>query len=158
LSVEELEDRTVPSATLVATLSAPPTATAGSSLVSHVTLTNIGPGTAANVNLDNTLPSGITLLSQVQVSGPAFTLGTNSGAPHDTISSLANGVRNHLTPDRSLRTLIVPRSAARGLHPASLPRLHVQSRPGSIRTCHSPDARMPSWRQISDQSVVRLPP
>jgi hypothetical protein len=88
LRLEQLEDRTVPSASLSVSLSAPATAIAASRMTLTLTITNTGIDDSTGVQLNC---SGATVVSQTQVSGPAFTLGITSGAAHDTIATLAHG-------------------------------------------------------------------
>src|SRR5689334_21504402 len=78
-AVEQLEDRTMPSATLGLAVSAPTTALAGTNVSLAVTLNSTGPNAAQGVSLTDLLPSGTTFVSQTQVSGPTFTLAQSGG-------------------------------------------------------------------------------
>src|SRR5262249_50725240 len=61
-------------ADLGVTISAPATVTAGDTVVYTINVTNSGPSDAQNVVLADSLPAGLTLVSQSQPFGPAFTL------------------------------------------------------------------------------------
>jgi uncharacterized repeat protein (TIGR01451 family) len=91
LSLEVLEDRVVPSSTLQLEVSAPAALVAGSQMVSTLTVTNAGPDPASGLTLTYQWPSGTSFVSQRELSGPAFSLGTVSGAASDTIGTLASG-------------------------------------------------------------------
>ncbi|HKI38526.1 MAG TPA: hypothetical protein VKA46_42150, partial [Gemmataceae bacterium] len=93
LRIEELEDRLTPSTTLNLTLTGPTYAVPGSNATYVVTLANTdnNNNAAANVILGDGLPSGTTLASQTQVSGPSLSLGTFVGNPYDTIATLPAG-------------------------------------------------------------------
>src|SRR5437016_5646838 len=69
LFVERLEDRAVPSATVGVGLSGPSVVTAGSNVTYTVMVGNAGPDDAQNFSLSDTLPSGVTFVSQAQNSG-----------------------------------------------------------------------------------------
>jgi uncharacterized repeat protein (TIGR01451 family) len=79
------------SADLVVTQTAPASLPAGSYVTYNITVTNNGPQPAQNVTLSDSLPSGLTLLTQSQLSGPAFTLNQSSSAVNETLGSRASG-------------------------------------------------------------------
>jgi uncharacterized repeat protein (TIGR01451 family) len=70
--IEQLETRELLSATATVSLSAPSTVVAGNNLTYTLQLTNSGPDALANVTLGDTLPSGVTFVSQTQTSGPTL--------------------------------------------------------------------------------------
>lgn len=61
------------SADLAVAKSGPATATAGTNVTYTITLTNLGPSTAANVSLVDTFPTGVTYVSSSQPTGATFT-------------------------------------------------------------------------------------
>ncbi|HYC93409.1 MAG TPA: IPTL-CTERM sorting domain-containing protein [Thermoanaerobaculia bacterium] len=61
------------SADLAVAKSGPAAATAGTNVTYTVTLTNLGPSTAANVSLVDTFPAGVTYVSSSQTTGAPFT-------------------------------------------------------------------------------------
>jgi uncharacterized repeat protein (TIGR01451 family) len=73
------------------TQTGPSTAAPGTDLTYAITVSNNGPDPALNTTLTDTLPTGLTLVSQTQTSGPSFTLGSSSGTLTDTYSALASG-------------------------------------------------------------------
>jgi uncharacterized repeat protein (TIGR01451 family) len=100
----------VDSADLTVVKTGPTTVTAGTDVTYTLTLTNNGPSNAQNVNLTDTLPSGLSRIIQFQTSGPdlftdtsgnniaSWTIGTMGAGNTDTFeviasapSSLANG-------------------------------------------------------------------
>jgi len=91
LRLEPLEDRTLPSTTLNLTLTGPTYAAPGSNATYVVTLANTGSNAAANVIFGDAPPSGTTLASQTQASGPSLSLGTFGGNAYDTIATLPAG-------------------------------------------------------------------
>jgi uncharacterized repeat protein (TIGR01451 family) len=86
--VEGLEDRVVLDATVNVSVSAPATVVAGNNLSYTLSLTNSGPDPILNATLSDSLPSGVTFVSQTQTSGPAFTLSGGSTGTDDSISSM----------------------------------------------------------------------
>jgi uncharacterized repeat protein (TIGR01451 family) len=89
--VEPLEDRVLLStADLQLTLRVRGSATPGSAVPYTLTVLNLGPDTAQAVSVLDNLPSGLTFLSQSQVSGPAFTLSNSGNQVNDSIASLAS--------------------------------------------------------------------
>jgi uncharacterized repeat protein (TIGR01451 family) len=91
--IEVLEDRVMldAAANLQVMQTAAPKVLAGDNIAYLVTVTNIGPNAAQNVVLNDTLPSGTTLVSQSQTSGPSFTLGNNGNTVADTLAALLAG-------------------------------------------------------------------
>ena len=65
---------TAPGADLSVTKTAPGTVVQGANLVYTLTVSNAGPGDAANALLSDPLPAGTTFVSAAQTSGPAATL------------------------------------------------------------------------------------
>jgi uncharacterized repeat protein (TIGR01451 family) len=65
----------------------------GTNATYTITVSNTGPSDAQNVVLADTLPAGETLVSQTEISGPAFTLTGAAGGSSisDSIATLANG-------------------------------------------------------------------
>jgi uncharacterized repeat protein (TIGR01451 family) len=60
----------------------PATITAGTSATYTITLTNLGPSDSQNVNLTDTLPAGLIVVSEFQLSGPdVFTNTTTDNTP-----------------------------------------------------------------------------
>ena len=90
LCVEQFEPRIVPAPLLHLSITGPASATAGSVVTYEETLTVSG-GTVTSVNLQNTLPTNVTYVQQVQKSGTTLTLSHSGGSTSDTISSLPNG-------------------------------------------------------------------
>ncbi|HEX4144189.1 MAG TPA: choice-of-anchor tandem repeat GloVer-containing protein [Pirellulales bacterium] len=76
---------------LAVTNSAPLTVNAGQDLSYAIILANNGPSDAAAVSLSDLLPSGETLISQTQTSGPAFTLAASGNQVNDTLATLPSG-------------------------------------------------------------------
>lgn len=89
--VEQLEDRRLPSAMLNLVMSGPPTAFPGTKVTYMVMLSSTGPNAAQGVSLTDVLPSGTTLVSQNQTSGPTFTLAQSGGTVTDSIATMAAG-------------------------------------------------------------------
>jgi len=87
---------TVSNAELAVVKSGPASVTAGQTISYTITATNNGPDTAGNVNLTDILPSGTTLASFTQNTGPAFFCAApppgSSGTVQCTINTLASGV------------------------------------------------------------------
>ncbi len=80
------------SADVSVTNSAPPIALKGGVFAYALTVTNNGPSDAQSVSLSDTLPSGLTYVSQSQVSGSdSFTLSNSGSAVSDTLSTLPAG-------------------------------------------------------------------
>jgi uncharacterized repeat protein (TIGR01451 family) len=67
---------------------APSSVSTGGTATYVVTVTNSGPGAAANVSLVDLLPAGVTFVSQTQTSGPAFTLSNTATQVTNTVASL----------------------------------------------------------------------
>ncbi len=67
------------------------TAAPGGIATYTITITNNGPATASNVALADAFPSGLTVLSQTQVSGLGLTLTNTSAQISDTIASMPSG-------------------------------------------------------------------
>jgi uncharacterized repeat protein (TIGR01451 family) len=84
--IESLEDRLSPA--LLAILSGPSTATAGSDLTYTLRVSNAGTTAAQNVTITDALPSGESFVSQTQTSGPTVTLGNSGNTVSDTLASL----------------------------------------------------------------------
>ena len=80
----------MPAPLLHLSITGPASATAGSVVTYEETLTVSG-GTVTSVNLQNTLPTNVTYVQQVQKSGTTLTLSHSGGSTSDTISSLPNG-------------------------------------------------------------------
>jgi uncharacterized repeat protein (TIGR01451 family) len=78
-------------ADLQAGKSASATVVAGTQMTYTISVSNAGPSDAQNVVLSDTLPGGTTYFSQIQLTGPAFTLSHLGNAVTDTISTLASG-------------------------------------------------------------------
>ncbi len=72
LQLEGLEDRTVPSTTLIVAQTAPTAAMIGQDFDYSVTLSNTGLNPAANVSLGINYAAGSDYVSQSQTSGPSF--------------------------------------------------------------------------------------
>src|ERR1700722_14496244 len=89
LKLEHLEDRTMPALTIGAT--APTTGLPRTDISYIATIGNSGSSALSSVEMDDTVPSYMTFLSQKQVSGPTFTLSNSGASISDTISSLAAG-------------------------------------------------------------------
>jgi len=64
---------------------------AGQNITYTITVTNSGPSDAAGVSLADTFPPGLTFVSQVQNSGPAFVLTNTATSISDTLASFAAG-------------------------------------------------------------------
>src|SRR5262249_22531150 len=62
-----------------------------------ITVVNNGFSDAQSVTLSDTLPTGETLVSQSQTSGPAFTPGGSGNSINDTIATLAAGASASFT-------------------------------------------------------------
>jgi len=83
-------------ADLRATKTGPSSAAAGSDVSFNVVVFNGGPDDATNVTLKDALPPGMTFVSSIQNSGPAFSCstpapGASSGEISCTIATLPNG-------------------------------------------------------------------
>ncbi len=70
---------------------APAAVAPGGALTYTITVTNAGPSDAADVALEDTLPAGVTFVSQSQVSGPTFNLSNTTGSIDNTINPLPAG-------------------------------------------------------------------
>jgi uncharacterized repeat protein (TIGR01451 family) len=86
-------------ADLAVTKTGPASTIAGDpgNLTYTITLTNNGPSDAQSVALADALPTGETLVSQTQTSGPAFTPGGSGNTINDTITTLAAGASASFT-------------------------------------------------------------
>jgi uncharacterized repeat protein (TIGR01451 family) len=73
------------------------TALAGGSIAYTINVTNSGTIDATNVSLTDTLPASVSFGSQVQASGPSFTLNHTGNTVADTIDTLAVGASATLT-------------------------------------------------------------
>ncbi len=91
LRVELLEDRSLPSTTLMLSLTAPATIAPGGAIDYVLTLSNTGSADAVNVRLGDLTTLGTTYVTQSQTAGPAFTLSESGGSVLDTISTLPAG-------------------------------------------------------------------
>jgi uncharacterized repeat protein (TIGR01451 family) len=78
-------------ALLAVSATGPATAPAGQQITYTISVTNNGPQDAQQVTLSDPLPSGLTLVSQEQTSGPAFTLGSSGNSIANTIATLPAG-------------------------------------------------------------------
>ncbi|HEY5314502.1 MAG TPA: choice-of-anchor tandem repeat GloVer-containing protein, partial [Pirellulales bacterium] len=76
---------------LTVTNSAAASVVAGQNLTYSITVSNTGSVDAQSVSLDDLLPSGETLISQTQASGPNFTLAASGNQVSDTIATLSVG-------------------------------------------------------------------
>jgi uncharacterized repeat protein (TIGR01451 family) len=95
------------SADVSVTKSGPAVITAGSSATYTITLTNLGPSDAASVALTDTLPTGLTLVSEMQTGGPDTFVNASSGNTAKlTATSMSAG---------GIDTFVVVASAASGL-------------------------------------------
>lgn len=79
------------SADLALTKTSPATVIPGASVTYTLTLVNNGPSDAQGVSLADTLPTGLTFVSQEQTSGPAFTLTNPGNGIQNTIATLPVG-------------------------------------------------------------------
>jgi uncharacterized repeat protein (TIGR01451 family) len=80
------------SANLAVAKTGPSTITAGTTVTYTITLGNLGPSDAAAVTLTDTLPTGLNLVSEMQVSGPdAFTNSTTDNTPSFTATTMGAG-------------------------------------------------------------------
>ena len=91
LRVELLEDRSLPSTTLMLSLTAPATIAPGGAIDDVLTLSNTGSADAVNVKAGDPTTLGTTYVTQSQTAGPAFTLSESGGSVLDTISTLPAG-------------------------------------------------------------------
>jgi len=82
------EDDLKPSADLGVVKTGPATGIAGDLITYTITVSNTGPSSAQNASFTDTLPAGVSLVSQSQLSGPAFTLTTNAGSVQGNIATL----------------------------------------------------------------------
>jgi uncharacterized protein (TIGR03118 family) len=76
---------------LAVTASGPDSAIAGNEITYTVGLSNNGPSDAPSVSLSDTLPAGLTLVSEQQTSGPRFTPGGQGNVAEFSIASLPAG-------------------------------------------------------------------
>jgi uncharacterized repeat protein (TIGR01451 family) len=81
-------DNLVASADLGVVKTGPATGIAGDLITYTITVSNTGPSSAQNASFTDTLPAGVTLVSQRQVSGPTFTLTAADGSVTGTIATL----------------------------------------------------------------------
>jgi uncharacterized repeat protein (TIGR01451 family) len=72
----------------------PPFVTAGTNLTYTITLTNEGLSDAASVVITDTLPTGLTVLSAMQVTGPDSFVGSAPGGPTATFTATTMGAGN----------------------------------------------------------------
>ncbi|MFO0938031.1 MAG: hypothetical protein U0798_16125 [Gemmataceae bacterium] len=86
-----LEDRTAPAADLSIIASGGATGVAGTNVTFTVTVSNIGADPASDVSVQDLLPSDFVSISQLQTSGPAFTLGLAGNQITNTIATLNSG-------------------------------------------------------------------
>src|SRR5205807_725626 len=78
------------SADIAVTKTAAASVVAGTNLTYTITIINNGPSDAQTVALNDPLPAGETFVSQIQTSGPAFTLSNAGNTISDTIATLAS--------------------------------------------------------------------
>src|SRR5258708_24213099 len=89
-------------ADLAITKSGPSVAAAGSDVPYDIFVTNLGPNDASTVDIKDVMPPGMTFVSVIQNSGPAFNcssvpaVGTN-GTVDCTRALFTNGSRAHFT-------------------------------------------------------------
>ena len=81
-------DTLVPSADLGVLKSGPATGIAGDLITYTITVTNYGPSSSQNASFSDTLPAGVTLVSQTQLSGPSFILSATGGIVTGSIGNL----------------------------------------------------------------------
>src|SRR5579862_3344397 len=86
---EALEDRTLP-APLTASAIGPQTVLPGTDILYTITVGNPN-SSSRNVTLSDTLPSSLTLLTQQQTSGPAFTQSSSGNTVSDSFTGMAAG-------------------------------------------------------------------
>lgn len=77
-------------ADLAVVMTAPATVVAGATMDYAITISNAGPSDARTVRIEDLLPPGLSLVSQTQTSGPAFTLGQGNPLV-EAIPALAAG-------------------------------------------------------------------
>lgn len=89
------------SADLAVEKTGPASAAPGANVAYDITVTNLGPDAAANVSLNDPLPAGMTFVSLIQNSGPAFGCAMpavgNGGTVTCTIGALASGAVANFT-------------------------------------------------------------
>jgi len=81
----------VPSTTLILSLSAPSYAAPGTNITYVLSLANTGSNAAQNVSFGDSIPSGVSFISQTQVSGPSLSLNYGSGTTYASIATLSAG-------------------------------------------------------------------
>jgi uncharacterized repeat protein (TIGR01451 family) len=80
------------SADLAVTLAGPGTVTAGNTYTYTITLTNNGPTDALGVTLTDAMPSGLTLISEAQATGPdSFTNASSGSTAKFTLGDMPSG-------------------------------------------------------------------
>jgi uncharacterized repeat protein (TIGR01451 family) len=90
--LEPLEDRVLPSAAdLQLTQHARGSALPASEMTYTLRVVNLGPDTAHGISVNDSLPQGVTFLSQSQTAGPAFSLTNAGNQVSDSIDALAAG-------------------------------------------------------------------
>src|SRR5207302_8916219 len=89
------------SSDLTISKSGPSVANAGTDVPYDINILNLGPDDSATVTLTDAIPAGMTFVSLVQNTGPAFSCSDpavgNNGTITCTVASLPNGPTAHFT-------------------------------------------------------------
>jgi uncharacterized repeat protein (TIGR01451 family) len=101
----------VASADLSVTISGPATVTAGASISYTITVANAGPDDANSVQLVDTLPAGLTFVSLIQDTGPAFVASTPGLGQGGTVGVSRSPFASGATAQFTLQVVVDPTTA-----------------------------------------------